>query len=210
MPEGGQTKATLNTSRAGAFTLSGALAGALSALVFSVIHYFLISPIWFAMIANIVGGAVSGACIAWSYSLAVRNKTRRNWAGYNAALVLILVALCVTSLIMFDPVTTIPALLQAKEPPRALIGQALPVTLVFTLASAVILSLCYRARWAASVAISITAFVVVFFLGLNLSILGLVAVPRGSLYLLAEVFALILALVIVYAGSMAAIWNPGK
>jgi len=201
---------SVNATRAGSFTLAGAIAGAFSALVFSVIHYFLISPIWFAMIANIVAGAVSGACIAWSYSLAVRKKTRSSWASYNAAFVLILVALCVTSLVMFDPVTTIPALLQAKEPPRALIGQALPVTLVFTLASAVLLSLRYRAGWVASVAIGITALVVVMFLGLNLSVLGLVSVPRGSLYLLAEVFALILALVIVYAGSVATFWNPDQ
>jgi hypothetical protein len=178
--------------------------------VFSVIHYFLISPIWFAMIANIIAGAVSGACIAWSYSLAARNKTRRSWATYNTAFVLVLVALCVTSLIMFDPVTTIPALLQSREPPRALIGRALPVTLVFTLASAVLLAALYRAGWVASMAIGITALVVVSFLGLNLSILGLVAVPRGSLYLLAEVFALIIALAVVYAGSMAAKWNPDK
>lgn len=186
----------------GGFTLSGAIAGALSAFVFSVIHYFLISPIWFAMVANIIAGAVSGTCIAWSYSLAVRDKTRWSWASYNVAFVLILAALCVTSLIMFEPVTTIPALLRSKEPPRALIGQALPVTLVFTLASAALLSLRYRAGLIASAAIGITAFVVVFFLGLNLSILGLVSVPRGSLYLLAEVFLLILALAGFYAGSM--------
>ena len=191
----------------GAFIGFGAISGTLSALVFSIIHYFLISPIWFALVANLVAGAVSGACLAWSYALAVDEMRGKPWVIYNLSFVLILVALAGTSLLMFDPVTTIPALLQAKGPPRALIGQAFPVTLVFTLASAVILSLRYRARWAASAAIGVTAVVIVLFLGLNLSVLGLVHVPRGSLYLLFEVLALILALALVYTGTMMKFWR---
>ena len=190
-----------------AFCATGAAAGVFSALVFSVIHYFLISPIWFALIANLVAGGVSGACIAWSYSLAVPGMRTRSWASYNAAFVLILVALAVTSVILFDPVTTIPELLQSKEPPRALIGRALPVTGIFTLASAVLLSLRYRAGWIATGAIVVTAFVIVFFLGLNISILGLVKVPRGSFFLLLEVFALIIALAVVYSWTVALIWR---
>ena len=190
-----------------AFTASGAGAGALSALVFSAIHYLIISPIWFALGANLAAGAVGGACLAWSYALAVPDKTGRSWRRYNAAFVFILVALAGTSLALFEPVTTIPALLQAKAPPRALIGRALPVTLVFTFASALILCARYRASWLAASAIVLATFVIVFFLGLNLSILGLVAVPRGMFFLVPEVLGLILALAVVYAWSMSRIWR---
>jgi hypothetical protein len=112
-----------------------------------------------------------------------------------------------TSIALFEPITTIPALLQAKAPPRALIGRALPVTLVFTFTSALLLWVCYRASWLAASAILVTTFVIVFFLGLNLSILGLVAVPRGLFYLVLEVLGLILALAIVYAWTMSLLWR---
>jgi len=179
----------------------------MSALAFSAVHHLLISPIWFALGTNLAAGAVGGACLAWSYALAVSDKTRRSWRRYNAAFVFILIALAGTSLALFEPVTTIPALLQAKAPPRALIGRALPVTLVFTFASALLLCLRYRAAWLAAVAIIVTTFVIVFVLGLNLSILGLVAVPRGSFYLVLEVLGLILALAFVYAWCMSLVWR---
>jgi hypothetical protein len=190
-----------------AFAGSGAGAGALSALVFSAVHHLFISPIWFALGANLVAGAIGGACLAWSYALAVPDKTWRSWSLYNAAFVFVLIALAGTSMALFEPVTTIPALLQAKVPPRALIGRALPVTLVFTFASALLLCVRYRVTWVAAGAILVTTLVVVFFLGLNLSILGLVAVPRGLFYLVVEVVGLILALALVYAWTMSLFWR---
>jgi hypothetical protein len=53
----------------------------------------------------------------------------------------------------------------------------------------------------------VTTLAVVLFLGLNVSILGLVSVPNALLYVLAEVLALIMVLGLVYAGSLAFIWR---
>ncbi len=185
------------------FAASGALAGALSALIFCVVHQLLISPIWFALVAMLVAGAVCGASVAWSYAVAVDTKTVRSWIQYNAVYVAVLVALGITSLIIFEPVTTIATLLESNEPPRALIAKALPITGLFTLASAVLLIALYRPGWRGAGAILVTAVAVVAFLGLNISILGLVFVPKSSLYVIAEVFALIVTLALVYAASMA-------
>ena len=185
------------------FSGSGALAGAFSALVFSIVHQFLISPIWFAIVAMLVAGAVSGTCLACSYALAVKNQTVPTWLQYNALFVAILMALGITSVIMFEPVTTIAELLKSNAPPRALIAQAFPVTALFTTVSAGLLIGLYRPGWGGAVAILVTTLVVVLFLGLNVSILGLVVVPRASLYVIAELFALIVTLALVYAASMA-------
>lgn len=195
------------TSKKGAFAASGALAGAVSALIFCAIHQLLISSIWFAIIAMLVAGAVAGCCLAWSYALAVKEQTVRSWFQYNMAYVAILLALGAVSLVVFEPVTTIPELLRSNEPPRALIGEAFPITIFFTLASAGALTLIHRPGWQGTAAILLTTFVIVLSLGLNISILGLVFVPRSSLYVITEVVALIAALAVVYAAAMAYIWR---
>jgi hypothetical protein len=190
-----------------AFAASGAVAGALSAFVFCVIHQLLISSIWFAVGATLAAGAVCGACLAWSYALSITNQTLRSWIRYNALYVATLVGLGITSLVMFEPVTTIPELLKSNAPPRALIAQALPITALFTAGSATVLTVLYRPGWRGAGAILVTTVVVILFLGLNISILGLVFVPKALLYVLAEVLALTVSLALVYVVSMGVIWR---
>ena len=190
-----------------AFVASGAMAGAFSAFVFCVIHQLIISSIWFAIGAMLVAGAVCGACLAWSYALSIKTQTIRSWFQYNALYVGTLVGLGITSLALFEPVTTIPALLKSNEPPRALIAQALPITALFTAGCAALLTVLYRPGWRGAVAIFATTVFVVLFLGLNISILGLVFVPKALFYVLAEILALIVFLALVYAGSMGLIWR---
>jgi len=194
-------------TRIAAFTASGALAGAVSALTFCVVHQLLISDIWFATAGMLLAGAISGACLAWSYALVVKNQTVRSWLRYNMLYVMILVALGIVSLVVFEPVTTIAELLKSNEPPRALIGQALPITVLFTVCSAGLLTLLNRPGWRGGVAILATTLVIVLFLGLNISILGLVFIAKSSLYVIGEVVALIVVLALVYAVSMAYVWR---
>jgi hypothetical protein len=193
--------------RVAQFVASGAFSGAFSALVFCVVHQLLISPIWFALIAMLVAGAVSGASLAWSYALVARRPTVGSWIRYNSLYVVILLALGAVSLIMFEPITSIATLLESNEPPRALIGRALPITLFFTIGSGGLLTLLYRPGRLGALAIFVTTLVVILFLGLNISILGLVFVPKSSLYVIGEVVALIVALALVYAVSMAYVWR---
>jgi hypothetical protein len=185
------------------FVASGAFAGTLSALVFAAVHQLLISPIWFAIVAMLVAGAVCGASLAWSYALVVRKPSLRTWMTYNAQYVAILVALGICSVIAFTPVTTMAELLESREPPRALIAQASPVTAVFAAASAASLIALHRPGWWGAVAILATTLALVLCLGMNISILGLVMVPRSALYVLAEVLGLIVTLALAYAISMA-------
>jgi hypothetical protein len=167
----------------------------------------LTTAVWFAIVATLAAGAVCGACFAWSDVLSIKNQTVRSWIQYNALYVGILVGLGIISLVMFEPVTTIPILLQSNDPPRALIAQALPVTALFTAGSAALRTVLDRPGWQGAGAIVLTAVLMVMALGLNSSILGLVAVPKTLLYVLAEVCALILTLALVYAGSMGFVWR---
>jgi hypothetical protein len=196
------------TNGASRFVLVGAFAGALSALVFTIVHQLIISSIWFAIVSMLIAGAVSGICLAWSYAAAVSDKNVRTWFTYNSLYVFVLIALGIASMIMFEPVTTIQQLLLSKKPPTALIGRALPVTGLFTLFSAGMITALYRPSWHGVVAILVTNFVIVLFLGMNISILGFVIVPRGSLWVLAEVLFLIVTLALVYASTVFVLQGP--
>ena len=154
----------------------GALAGAVSALVFTAVHQVLISSIWFALPAMLGAGAVCGACIAWSYRLVTPSASAGTWLRYNLMFLAMFIALGVVSVVVFDPITTIAALLQTNEPPRELIGRALPMTGGFMLATAVVLTVLYRPSRSGAIALLVTIVVLVLLLGLNISILGLVDV----------------------------------
>jgi len=178
---------------------SGSIAGALSAFVFAVIHYIFISDIWFSLVMMMVAGALCGLCIGWSYALLVKAPTAGSWWRYNMLYVALLGLLGVASVLVFEPTTTMAALVAANAPPDKLIGQALPLTAVFTLFAAVLVSLLYRSSRRHFGVILLTCTVLVLLLGLNVSVLGLVTIPRGSLYLVVEFFGLIVALNVVYA-----------
>jgi hypothetical protein len=197
------TTISQHTSGFARFVATGAFAGALSALIFTVVHQLLISPIWFALAAMLAAGAACGACLAWSYARIAKRPTVRRWMLYNALYVLLLVALGISSVVAFTPVTTIAELLKSNEPPRALISQAFPLTGVFTAVSAACLMALYRPSWKGAGALLTTTLAIVLLLGMNISILGLVAVPRSALYVIAEVLALIVTLALTYATTMA-------
>lgn len=183
------------------FAHAGAVAGAASTLFFTVVHHLFISNIWFSFPFMLVAGALCGLSIGWSYGLLVRRPTAVNWLGYNLVYVLTLMLLGLASALLFEPVVSMAALMQANGPPDALIAQALPMTLVFTLASALGISLLYGPSRSKFGAILLTTTTLVLLLGLNISALGLVSIPRGSFYLVAEFLGLVVVLGMVYAAA---------
>ena len=182
---------------------SGVIAGALAAISFALIHTLFISAIWFFVVPMIVAGALCGLCIAWSFAVVVTRPSLGSWIRYNALFMVMLALLGLTSVLLFRPVTTIAALLQLDGPPTDLFEQALPMTVTFTIAASVILSLLYRRGWRGFGAILLASTVLVMLLGLNVSVIGLVIIPRSALYLVAELVALILSIGSVYAALFA-------
>ena len=190
-----QSPTTLNIWR---YSLSGAMAGALSSVSFALIHQLFISNIWWSVITMMAAGSLCGLCLAGNYGLLSSSPSVASWIRYNGLFVAMLALLGLTSVLVFEPVTTIPALLQLDGPPEALISQALPMTVAFTIATTIVLSLVYRGGWRGLGATLLTSMVLVVFLGLNVSIIGLVDIPRDSLYLILELFGLIFSIAFVY------------
>jgi len=187
------------------YVRSGVVAGAVSALAFAVIHYLFISNIWFSLIIMLPAGALCGGCVGWSYGLMFEMPSIGSWLRYNMVYVLMLVLLGAVSVLVFEPIATVAALMAANEPPGELIGQAMPMTIIFTLAAAILLSWRYGRNWLHYSAILLTCIVLVLLLGLNVSVIGLVYIPGNSLYLIAELFGLILVINFFYVAAFIAL-----
>jgi len=110
----------------------------------------------------------------------------------------ILIALC--SIIIFEPVTTVTEVMQAKTPPDELIKKALPLSEIFIVSFSIIMGFLFGKKIIDYILILLTNSVLMIFLGLNVSIIGLVKIPSDSFYLVFELFALIITIFIVYAG----------
>ncbi len=184
---------------------SGALAGSGSALVFTALHHVTISNIWFSVVPMLLAGAVCGASVAWSYGRLFAPPRVATWVHYNVVFMALFVVLGVLSLLVFDPVTTIPALLAANAPPRDLIREALPLTIGFILASTGLIHWWRGRNLLDAVAIFVTCAVLTVLLGVNISILGLIFLPVSAGFLVAKLFALILALNAAYVAFFLAL-----
>ncbi len=183
------------------FVGSGALAGAISTLVFTVVHDIFISDIWSMLVIMLVSGALCGMCIGWSFGLLVARPSLRGWLMYNMILNGMLILLGIVSLLLFEPIISMAALSGSDGPPLDLLGQALPLAAVFTLIMAVLITIGYGRGWPRFCAVLITSILLVLLLGHNVFILGLIEIPRGSLYLVLEMFGLILLLNLVYVAA---------
>lgn len=183
------------------FVGSGAIAGAISTLVFTIVHDIFISDIWSMLVIMLVSGALCGVCISWSFGLLVERPSLRSWLLYNMILNGMLILLGVVSLLLFEPIISMAALSTSDGPPVGLLGQALPMAAVFTLVMAVLITVGYGRSWPRFGAVLLTSVLLVLLLGHNVFILGLVDIPRGSLYLVLEMFGLIILLNVVYVAA---------
>lgn len=180
------------------FLISGALAGAISTLVFTIIHDLFISDIWSMLVVMLPAGALCGAAIGGSYVYLVWQPTWSGWLGYNGLYLGMFAILGVLSELFFEPVMSMAALVAANAPPDDLIIQALPFTAIFTLLMAVAITALYGWDGRRFGVVLLTGTILVLLLGLNISVIGLVSIPRGSLYLVAEMFALVVLLNVVF------------
>lgn len=192
-------------SRAARFGHSGAIAGVVSVTLFTWIHQLTISDIWPMFVPMAVAGGLSGATLGWSYGRLVADPKLSSWLRFNGVFVGVLFLLGIASVLAFEPQTTMATVVAANAPPDDMIRLALPLTLGFTLAAAAGITLAYRGTWRDGVAVLMTSVVLVGALGLNVSALGLIEVPGGSFWLVAEFFGLIVLLAAVFAVVFAVI-----
>lgn len=194
----------------GRLARAGARAGGISVVVFTWFHELTISDIWSMFVPMVVAGAMSGATLAWSYGRLVAEHRVGSWITYNAVFVGVLYLLGLVSVAVFEPQTTMAAVVAANQPPDDMIRLALPLTMGFTVIAAAGVTLAYRGDWHDGAVVFLTSLILVGALGLNVSALGLIAVPAGSWGLVAEFYALILLLAAVFVGSFVVIERLGR
>ena len=117
----------------------------------------------------------------------------------NATYIGLFVLLGIVSAIIYEPVTTIPELLLLNEPPDFLFAEAMPLSIGFALGSAAVIAALFGSRWWHYLPALVTMVPLTLFLGLNISVLGMVELPRSEFYLVATTFGLVVAIVLVYA-----------
>ncbi len=64
---------------------SGAVAGALAALVFAVVHQLTIVSIWDMTLVLVVSGALSGILLVWTFRRMTERPSVAGWVRYNLA-----------------------------------------------------------------------------------------------------------------------------
>jgi hypothetical protein len=178
--------------------LAGALSGMVSTLVFTIVHDIFISNIWFMFLPMLVAGALCGTWVSWSYGFLVATPSKRGWLLYNLIYVALFGLLGMASVLFFEPVTTMAAVVTLNGPPTELIDQAMPMIIAFTMGMAAIITLLYARSITKFLAVLLTCTVLVALLGLNISAIGLVAIPSGSLLVIFELFGLIVVLNTIY------------
>jgi len=188
-------------ARSSSYLRSGILAGTASALVFTFVHDLLISDIWDMLPIMVAAGAVCGLCVGWTYGRLFDAPSIGSWLGYNLVYLVMFGLLGITSIVVFDPVTTLAEVIEDEGPIDELIRIALPMTVLFALATVAVISVLFVRRRSDIGPILLTVSILVLFLGLNVSAIGLVDIPRDSTYLVAELFGLIVIINAAFAAA---------
>jgi hypothetical protein len=152
----------------------GALAGVLATLVFTVVHALTIVPIWFSLLPMLVAGAACGFSLAWSYSATGGAPTARGWLTFNGIAVAILFGIGVASFLVFEPRVTMAQLMLADDPLGDVIPPAVPLMLAGIVVGTIMVWLSFGRRVSALVPIVLSQALLVFLVGLNFAILGMV------------------------------------
>ena len=184
--------------KSGRFAVSGAVAGAGAALAFTLIHGLLISDISFMLVMMLPAGAACGALVAWSYAFVAKRPSAGGWLFYNLLYLGMFFTMTAVTFLMFEPETTMAAVMVDNSIYWGLIGKAMPMTAVLTVASAVVMILIYGRSLQNLAVLLLTCGVLMLILGHNISAMGLVAIPRSGYYLVGEMLGLILAINAVY------------
>ena len=172
----------------------GATAGALATLGFLVLHAIIISDIWFSAPMMLVAGAACGACLSWSHASVFAPGTTSTWVAWNTAQTGLLLFLGLASLAAFSPQWSMAELMVDEPPLGELFGRALPLMAAFTVIGSLALWAAFSRRASTLPSVLATVALLVLLLGHNAAIIGLVDIPAGGYYLVAEMLGLIIVL----------------
>jgi hypothetical protein len=152
----------------------GATSGGVTVLVFAFVHGLWIFNIWFNVGPMVLSGALCGLAIVWSYNSAVSPQSARRWFIYIGVLVGLLIALGGLSFVLLDPSFTMAEAMAMEDALAELIPPALPLMIGAILVGTILVWVGYGRRVSALVSVFVVQVLLVFLVGHNLAILGLV------------------------------------
>jgi hypothetical protein len=166
--------------------LNGAGAGGLTVLTFAVLHDLWIADIWFNVGPMVFSGAVCGLSIVWSYRAATTDHSWRRWYAYNGACALALVTLGAASFLLLEPRFSMAEIMEADDALARLLPPAMPLIAVGTVVGTLVIWMAYGRRPRALLPTLVTQGLLMFLVGHNLAILGLVDIPNDQAYRIVE------------------------
>ncbi len=189
------------------FVVAGALAGIISVVVFAAVHAMTISDIWFSLPIMAIAGALVGTALAWSYQVMGNAMRVSRWLAYSGSYLGLLVTLGVGSLIVYEPVSTMRLLtgVMGLQEADRLVGEALPLMIVLTVAGSATLTLLFGRSWWHFFPNLLTMILVMALVGSNVVIIGLIELDSSAIPALIEFMGLVVVIIGVYAGVMAAV-----
>jgi len=167
------------------------IAGVVAVVAFAALHQLLISNIWDMAIIMTIAGALSGLCLAWTYRRFVVRPSVGSWIRYTATYLGFFAVIPLISVLMFDPVITVMEASESDGPLTDLLIEALPLTIISMIGIAVIVSLLFGSLKRDLGPALLTSVVLMLFLGLNLTIMGLVEFSGKGLGVVVGFMALI-------------------
>lgn len=185
--------------------LSGALAGGITTLAFTMVHGIWIANIWFNVVPMVLAGAGCGAAIVWSYRKSVASHAWSKWLAYNGACALLLLGLGAASFLVFEPRFTMAELIDSDDALARVLPPAMPLIGAGTVVGTFALWLMFGRGTLALLSILTTQALLMFLVGHNLAILGLVDIPTDQLYRVFEFVGLTLFLAAGFAASASAV-----
>lgn len=181
----------------------GVASGIMATLGFMVIHDLWILDIWEMAGPMLVSGALSGLVIVWSYDAAVVEHSAARWVAYNGLIGLSLVLLGAASFVWLEPrFTMAEAMALGDDALSRLLPPAIPLMIGAALVDTVVLWTAFGRRRGALLPILVAQVPLIFFVGHQFAVLGVVELTDDLMVFYGEFIALTIYLAAAYAGAV--------
>ena len=174
-------------------------------VAFTLVHGIWIADIWFNVVPMAISGAGCGSAMVWSYRESVSAHSWGKWLGYNGVNALLLIGLGAASFLVFEPRFTMVELTDAEDALSRVLPPAMPLIGAGTVVGTFALWSLFGRRTSALLSILVTQALLMFLIGHNLAILGLVDIDTDQLYRVFEFVGLTLFLAVGFAASAAVV-----
>lgn len=141
-------------------------------------------------------------CLVWSYNAAVEPHLTRRWLAYNGSYAVLLVLLGAASFVVLEPQFVMAELMDADDALQLVLPHGVPLMVGAAAIGTLALWALYGRKPRALIPILVTQALLVFLVGHNLAILGIVEMTSGLLLVGAEFVGLTVFLAGVFAGGV--------